>query len=123
MIVRLGSPGSERRRAVRSQVRVAARYISDQMIVDGIVTDISPDGFFFASDFLDPRGELVRVLLEIPGLTRPLELRGEVRWVSDSADAGGMGVRFLGLDSAQRELLSSIGLSNLAECALAAGGC
>lgn len=123
MIVGSGSRVSEQRRSVRNRVRVAARYISDQMIVDGQVTDISPDGLFFASDFLDARGELVRVLLDIPWLSKPLELRGEVRWVCDNATAAGMGIRFLNVDSANRGILSSLGLSTLAESAHAAGEC
>lgn len=123
MIVGSGSRGSEQRRTARNRVRVTARYISDQMIVDGLVTDISPDGLFFASDFLDARGELVRVLLDIPWLAKPLEVRGEVRWVCDNANAGGMGIRFLNVDSANRGVLSSLGLSSLAAGVQAAGEC
>jgi len=43
-----------------------------------------------------------------------LELRGEVRWVNDSPDSGGMGIRFIDVSMEDRMVLSSLGLTAMA---------
>jgi len=105
-------------------VQISARYMSDNLVADGLVTDISTDGLFFSSDYLDGKGEVVRVWLDIPSRPQPLELRGEVRWVSDGPNAGGMGIRFIDVGLADRMLLSSLGFPMLADdiCALPTAG-
>lgn len=76
------------------------------------MTDLSPDGLFFSSDFLDGPGEPARVWVEIPTHLRPaagrIELRGEVRWVNDAAHAGGMGIRIHHVSMEDRLLISSL---------------
>ena len=86
------SPGQmrEMRRAVRMRVQVAARYVSERLTIDGVVTDLSPDGVFFCSDYLDATGESVRVSINVPWRADPIHLRGEVRWVSEAPRTGGM---------------------------------
>jgi PilZ domain len=103
------------RRATRVKVQVPARYISEHLTIDGTVTDLSPDGVFFCSDYLDAMGELVRISIEVPWQDRPLHLRGEVRWVSESPRTGGMGIRFMDVSFEDRVVLSSLGVSGLAE--------
>jgi hypothetical protein len=100
----------EARRSARSQVRISCKYVSDRLVVDGVVTDVSADGLFFRSDYLDGKGELALVWLEVPWLGRPLELRGEVRWVNDAPSVGGMGIRFIDVSLEDRMVLSSLGL-------------
>jgi hypothetical protein len=104
------------------KVQIAAKYVSDSLVVEGLVTDVSADGLFFCSDYLDSTGESVRVWLDIPWRNRPLELRGEVRWVSDMPDTGGMGIRFFDVSLEDRMVLSSLGLSTLASLACEASG-
>jgi hypothetical protein len=99
--------------SARMKVELAAKYVSDSLVVEGVVTDISADGLFFCSDYLDGTGESVRVWLDIPWRNRPLELRGEVRWVSDSPNIGGMGIRLIDVSLEDRMVLSSLGLSAL----------
>ena len=112
-------PFSERskdaRRSPRSRVRISGRYVSDNLVVDGVVTDVSADGLFFCSDYLDNTGESARLSLDIPWRNRPLELRGEVRWVSDTPNTGGMGIRFIDVSLEDRMVLSSLGLYAMAE--------
>jgi hypothetical protein len=103
------------RRSARSKVRIAGKYVSDSLVVDGVVTDVSADGLFFCSDFLDNTGEVARVWLDIPWRNRPLELRGEVRWVNDTPNTGGMGIRFIDVSLEDRMVLSSLGLYELGE--------
>jgi hypothetical protein len=96
------------------RVQIAAKYVSDSLIIEGVVTDVSPDGLFFCSDYLDGTGETVRVWLDIPWRNSPLELRGEVRWVNDTPNVGGMGIKFIDVSIEDRMVLSSLGLSGLA---------
>ena len=104
----------ELRRSARMKVEIAAKYVSDSLVVEGVVTDVSADGLFFCSDYLDGTGETVRVWLDIPWRSHPLELRGEVRWVNDTPNIGGMGIRFIDVSLEDRMVLSSLGLSALA---------
>ena len=107
----------ESRRSARSRVRISGRYVSESLVVDGVVTDVSADGLFFCSDYLDNTGESARLWLDIPWRNRPLELRGEVRWVSDTPKTGGMGIRFLDVSLEDRMVLSSLGLYETADAA------
>ncbi|HEY5282135.1 MAG TPA: PilZ domain-containing protein [Polyangia bacterium] len=112
----------ELRRSARMKVEIAAKYVSDSLVVEGVVTDVSADGLFFCSDYLDGTGESVRVWLDIPWRNRPLELRGEVRWVNDTPNIGGMGIRFIDVSLEDRMVLSSLGLSALASGAYSSPG-
>lgn len=108
------------RRATRVKVQVPARYVSENLTIEGVVTDLSPDGVFFSSDYLDATGEPVSLSIEIPWRDRPLHLRGEVRWVSESPRTGGMGIRFMDVSFEDRVVLSSLGMSTLGVVSLAA---
>ena len=103
------------RRSARAKVRISGKYVSDHLVVDGIVTDVSADGLFFCSDYLDNTGESARLWLDIPWRNAPLELRGEVRWVSDAPNTGGMGIRFIDVSLEDRMVLSSLGLYETAD--------
>jgi hypothetical protein len=96
-------------------VRISGKYVSDNLVVDGIVTDVSPEGLFFCSDYLDNTGETARLWLDIPWRNRPLELRGEVRWVNDAPNTGGMGIKFIDVSLEDRMVLSSLGLTETAD--------
>jgi len=99
----------DQRRFSRVRVHFSARYASPNLNLEGHVTDVSPDGLFFCSDYLDDQGEVARVWVDLPDRATPLELRGEVRWVNDSPHAGGMGIRFIDLSLEDRALLTSLG--------------
>jgi hypothetical protein len=113
---------TELRRSPRTKVQISAKYVSDSLVVEGMVTDVSADGLFFCSDYLDGTGETVRIWLDIPWRTTPLELRGEVRWVNDAPNTGGMGIKFYDVSLEDRIVLSSLGLSALAVSAAMPGG-
>jgi hypothetical protein len=99
---------ANKRRAFRSRVFLQARYVSANLTLEGRITDVSPDGLFFQSDYLDDQGELARVWVQLPTRSAPLELRGEVRWVNDAPHAGGMGLRLFDVGLEDRLLLSTI---------------
>jgi Tfp pilus assembly protein PilZ len=104
------------------KVEIAAKYVSESLVVEGFVRDVSADGLFFCSDYLDSAGELVRVWLDIPWRSRPLELRGEVRWVNEMSNVAGMGIEFIDVNLEDRVVLASLGLLALASGASAAPG-
>jgi hypothetical protein len=110
------------RRSARTKVQIAATYVSDSLVIEGMVTDVSADGLFFCSDYLDGKGETVHISLDVPWRTTPLELRGEVRWVNDAPNTGGMGIKFFDVSLEDRMVLSSLGLSALAGTASASPG-
>jgi len=105
----------DERRSARSRVRITGKYVSENLVVDGVVTDVSPNGLFFCSDYLDSKGETAHLWLEIPWRNAPLELRGEVCWVSDAPENGGMGIRFIDVSLEDRMVLSSLGLYQTAD--------
>ncbi|MGD0836967.1 MAG: PilZ domain-containing protein [Polyangia bacterium] len=119
--MRLERP-AELRRAIRAKVRLPARYASESLVVEGVVTDVSPDGLFFCSDYLDGAGELARISLDIPWDRAPLELRGQVRWASDAPEVAGMGIKLFDLSLEDRMVLSSLGVAALGSSALAVPG-
>jgi hypothetical protein len=98
----------EQRRSARARVHFPARYASGTMTLEGHVTDLSAEGLFFASDFLDALGELARVWVVLPSRPEPLELRGEVRWVNDGAHVSGMGLRLVEVGWEERQLLAAL---------------
>ncbi len=100
-------PHSDSRRVSRARVQLPARYVSASLTLEGYVTDVSSDGLFFRSEYLDEQGELARLLIEIPSRAERIELRGEVRWVNDSP-RGGMGIRFIDLSLEDRMLLIKV---------------
>lgn len=100
------------------RVDLPARYVSERLTIEGVITDLSPDGVFFCSDYLDSAGEPVRVSIDVPWRSQPIHLRGEVRWVSETPRTGGMGIRFMDVSFEDRVVLSSLGLAGQTESGL-----
>ena len=107
-------PMVEQRRANRIRVQLPARYLSSNLNLEGHVTDLSPEGLFFSSDYLDDKGETAHVWIEVPARPTPLQLHGEVRWVKDSAHGCGMGIKLQDVSLSDRILLSAL-ITNDAE--------
>jgi uncharacterized protein (TIGR02266 family) len=65
--------------------------------------NIGVGGAFIITPDPPPPGTLLHVALQVPASPRPLEVRGEVRWIVDDSHEDdprehGMGVKFGGLD-------------------------
>jgi uncharacterized protein (TIGR02266 family) len=99
---------SEQRRASRVRVSFPARYVSANLSLEGHVTDLSAEGLFFSSDYLDDQGEPAQLIVQVPQRKQPLALRGEVRWVKDAPDAAGMGIRLVGVSVEDQAVLQSL---------------
>lgn len=101
-------PTYQRRRMPRVRVSLPAHYSSPHLQLDGWVTDLTTEGLFFCSDYLDGQGEMAEVVLEVPTVPRPLQLRGEVRWVRESQIGGGMGIQLVDVSLDDRILIASV---------------
>jgi uncharacterized protein (TIGR02266 family) len=66
-------------------------------------SDISMGGLFLSSDIPLSVGTLMFLSFQLPGHKRPIRVTGQV---VRRADAGGMGVRFVGLSEAAEKRLS-----------------
>ena len=98
-------PLRERRAASRLQVNLPARYRSEAISVVGWVANLSRDGLFLRSEFLDEAGAAVNVSFELPGEEDPVALRGMVVRVHDGTLCPGMAIRFTEVpDGVQRKL-------------------
>ena len=76
-------------------------------MLDGEVWDLSCNGLFFRSDFLDTRGSRVGIQVTIPEWKRPLVLRGQVARVVVTNGRAGMGVQFRDLSRPARQALAN----------------
>ena len=98
-------PLRERRVAGRLQVNLPARYASEAIAVVGGVANLSRNGLFLRSEFLDDAGGEVSISFELPGEAQPVALRGRVLRVHDDALCPGMAIRFTQVpDGARRKL-------------------
>lgn len=97
----------DKRRAPRIPVDLPARYRSGNVLLDGRVGDLSQDGMFFMSPYLDDPSDEVDVELDLPELDDPLRLSGTVRWVDDGPLHAGMGIRFSNVAIRERLLLAN----------------
>lgn len=97
----------EKRRAHRVRVSLSARYQSETVWLDGHVSDLSCDGLFLRSEFLDDAGTTVDVDLELPGTAQPIRLRGRVVRTDSSPTSCGMGIRFNQLHTPARLQLAN----------------
>ena len=60
----------------------------------GWVANLSRNGLFLRSEYLDEAGAEVSVSFELPGESDPVALRGQVVRVNDGALCPGMAIRF-----------------------------
>jgi hypothetical protein len=97
----------EQRRAPRVPVDLPARYRSGNVSLDGRVTNLSQDGMFFVSPFLDDSHGEVYLEVDLPDSDVPLNLSGEVAWVDDGPLHGGMGIRFINVAIKQKLQLAN----------------
>jgi uncharacterized protein (TIGR02266 family) len=77
-----------------------------QLLFEG--TDLSPGGSFLRSELLLEQGEALTVEFRIPGTARQIQAPARVAWVRrfpKGDEQAGMGIEFLSMAEADRELL------------------
>ena len=95
----------ERRGAHRIQVNLPARYRSEITALTGWVANVSRNGMFIRSQYLDECGADVRIGFALPGEKQPVAMAGRVVRVNDSPLCPGMAIRFTQVpDVARRRL-------------------
>jgi uncharacterized protein (TIGR02266 family) len=87
----------ERRCAHRLEVLVPARYQSSAGALDAWVENLSWNGAFLRSHYLDERGSTAELRLSLPGSHGQLTIEGEVVRTESTPGSRGMGIRFTGL--------------------------
>jgi uncharacterized protein (TIGR02266 family) len=88
----------------RRPIVASVSFESDSNFYTGVTGDISEGGVFIASTTLLPVGTELTILLSLAGESRPLAIRGVVRWVRDRSACGrdvcsGFGVQFTRISS------------------------
>lgn len=97
----------ERRTAHRVQVNLPAQYNSESIALSGWIANLSDEGLFLRSEYLDETGSDVSVSFDLPGEAHPVALRGEVVRVHDSPLCPGMAVRFTHVPEGVRRKLAA----------------
>ncbi|MBM4352845.1 MAG: TIGR02266 family protein [Deltaproteobacteria bacterium] len=71
---------------------------TESMFYTGLIRDISSGGLFVATDNVHRIGERLQVRFTFPGMDKPIEATGMVRWVRDPFGSPGLppgvGVQF-----------------------------
>ena len=98
---------TEKRRSQRVRVNIRAAYRSETVTLYGQVADLSRNGLFLRSDYLDGKGSVVQVEILLPGQDVPLILGGEVVWVDLRPSCSGMGIQFRQLPGHARRILAN----------------
>jgi hypothetical protein len=99
----------ERRARQRHDVEFPVRFWSELLEFDGTVqlegrvADVSWEGLFVRSDYLETPGTPVRLLVDVPE-QEPVPLRGTVAWIAEGPPKGpGMGIRLHGAENPMRQ--------------------
>jgi uncharacterized protein (TIGR02266 family) len=96
----------DKREAVRIPVRVQAQCRSSDMVIDGLVEDVSRSGLFLRSPTYARPGSQAELDLTLPDEQR-LRLNAEVVRVETDPGRAGMGLRFVNQREASRRPLAN----------------
>jgi len=103
-------PGSPTRRAPRVHHEVMVGVTSEHGTFSGWGTNLSEGGVFVNSNQAPPVSTKVHILLQLPGHSE-CTLSGRVAWaqpVGPGVDEPGMGIEFVELDEATRQLIGQM---------------
>ncbi len=100
----------ERRQDERGAIELKVEYGRLNAFFADYARNISNGGTFIGTEKPLPIGTEFVFKLFIPTLDMPLELRGEVKWITtvESGEEPGMGIRFLYDNTRQREAMERI---------------
>ena len=92
----------ERRDYFRSRPHPGRRveveyFLGEKERVTTATQNIGIGGAFVVTPAPPPVGTPLELLVHLPSVTQPLEVKAEVRWHRRTGDAPGMGVKFNGL--------------------------
>lgn len=105
-ILSVGTPGAERRTAIRVPGELGVRLYVGEQQVKGIVRDVGEGGVGVRALFAPPEGAVLDVELipkKVSALNHPPRAQAQVAWVRPVAGAGyDLGLAFVGHDDAHR---------------------
>lgn len=102
--------GDERRQHDRTPITLLVEYPGAEEMAQDYTANLSVGGTFVYTDKDLPPGTPVDFVLSFPGLLRPIQLTGVVRWAGTEpgSENKGVGVQFLGHDQLVRERIQSL---------------
>ncbi len=113
--------GEQQRQDPRAVVDLEVRYRSAQEFKAAYSTNISGGGLFIRTQQPLPLNQPLRIRFSLPGLSRYLVIHAVVVWTnphpSRSSYPSGMGVKFVDLDPAVKEIISRYVKERLAAAA------
>ena len=93
-----------RRQSPRIEADVWLDYAGSEVLLYHRVRNISLGGVCIETPTVEPVGTRVALSLTFPELDASMDVEGEVVWANEHPPRD-MGIRFVGLDASQRELL------------------
>ena len=108
----MSEEGRERRESGRAALELQVEYDRLNALLSDYTHNISRGGTFIRTDRPLPVGTVLSFTIRAPELGDPIVLRGVVRWVVDTRNAGtgrpsGMGIAFVYDSPAHREALEA----------------
>jgi len=108
-----GPDQTNQRRAERHDLKVEVSAQSDHQFFTGFSENISSGGLFIGTYQILPIGTKFKLSFSVPGVDRTFEASCEVRWLREYNEntpdvVPGVGVRFVGLDSQDEQILDAI---------------
>lgn len=88
-------------------------FETDSNFYTGLTQDISSGGLFVATHNLKPVGSRFMIQFKLPGQQAPIDVEAEVRWLRETSSLHrsdgphGMGVRFVNLSPAHKQLIET----------------
>jgi uncharacterized protein (TIGR02266 family) len=109
----LSPRGAERRTSPRVDLEIEVGFESESNFYTGLTQDISTGGLFVSTHHLRRIGDRVTLKFTLPGLSAPIIVESEVRWIRESSSLHGahdaptgMGFKFLDLSPQARAIIT-----------------
>jgi myo-inositol-1(or 4)-monophosphatase len=103
---------SERRGFRRAELKMAITYQSGEEFKTDYTQNLSEGGLYVQTSTPLPVGTKLEVDLAVPSLQQPLKIQGLVVWAQQASRGGrgvpGMGIQFLAMEPADRELIARL---------------
>ena len=109
---------NEKRDYPRAEIKWPAVIKTDQGTMDGITSNVTPNGVFIHCQKPLRLNEIFELTIDIPNSDQTLRANAEVTWSNrwgpdDEISPRGMGVRFVKISSEARKFIASAALNYL----------
>ena len=109
---------NEKRQYPRAEIEWPAVIKTDQGMMDGVTSNVTPNGVFIHCQEPLRLNEIFELTIDIPNSDQTLTARAEVTWSNrwgpdDEISPRGMGVRFVKISSEARKFIARAALNYL----------